>query len=119
MKLILRIIINAVAIWLTSMILSGFEFGGSILNLLIVAVIFGLVNAFIRPIIKLLTLPLSCLTLGLFTLVINTLMLMLTTWISGSLRLEGGIFQSFGIAFLGAIIISLISAVLGWFLPDD
>ena len=64
MKLILRIIINAIAIWLTSMILSGFEFSGSPLNLLIVAVIFGLVNAFIRPFVKLLTLPLSCLTPG-------------------------------------------------------
>lgn len=118
MRLVLRIIINAIAIWATSMILSGFEFSGSIINLLIIAVIFGLVNALIRPIIKLLALPITIVTLGLFTLVINALMLWLTVWLSGSLSLEGGIFSSFVTAFLGAIIISIISTVLGWFLPD-
>ena len=118
MRLVLRIIINAIAIWATSMILSGFEFSGSIINLLIIAVIFGLVNALIRPIIKLLALPITIVTLGLFTLVINALMLWLTVWLSGSLSLEGGIFNSFVTAFLGAIIISIISTVLGWFLPD-
>ena len=118
MKLILRIIINAIAIWLTSLILSGFSFGGSIFNLIIVAIIFGLVNAVIRPIVKLLTLPINVVTLGLFTLVINTLMLMLTVWFSGALSLEGGIFSSFLTAFIAAIIISIISTVLSWFLPD-
>jgi putative membrane protein len=118
MRLILRIVINAIAIWATSMILSGFEFSGSIINLLIIAAIFGLVNAVIRPIIKLLSLPLTIVTLGLFTLVINALMLWLTVWLSGSLSLEGGIFSSFITAFLGAIIISVISTVLGWLLPD-
>jgi len=65
-----------------------------------------------------LTLPVNWLTLGLFTLIINTLMLMLTVWFSGSLSLGGGMFKSFFIAFVGAIIISVISAVLSWFLPD-
>lgn len=119
MKLLMRIIINAIAIWATSMLLSGFEFGGDVASLLITSLVFGLVNAFIRPIVKLLTLPLSCLTLGLFTLVINTFMLMITAWISGSIVFEGDFFQSFGTAFLGAIIISIISSVLGWFVPDD
>ena len=73
MKLILRIVINAVAIWVTSLILGGFNFSGNIVNLLIVGTIFGLVNALIRPIIKLLTLPISIVTLGLFTLVIEIL----------------------------------------------
>ena len=118
MKLLLRIIINAIAIWLTSLILSGFSFSGSIFNLIIVAIIFGLVNAVIRPIVKLLTLPINVVTLGLFTLVINTLMLMLTVWFSGTLSLEGGIFSSFLTAFIAAIIISIISTVLSWFLPD-
>ncbi len=118
MKLILRIAINAVAIWLTSMLLSGLTFGGSFINLIIVAIIFGLVNAIIRPIVKLLTLPINIITLGLFTLVINTLMLMLTVWFSGSLSLEGGVFSSFLTAFVAAIIISIISTVLSWFLPD-
>ena len=118
MKLILRIVINAVAIWLTSMLLSGFSFSGSVLNLIVVAIIFGLVNALVRPIVKLLTLPINVLTLGLFTLVINTLMLMLTVWLSGSLSLEGGIFENVLIAFVAAIIISVISTVLSLFLRD-
>ncbi len=119
MKLILRIVINAIAIWATSLLLSGFEFNGNVLNLTIVAIVFGLINAIIRPVVKLLTLPINIVTLGLFTLVINTLMLWLTVWLSGSLSLEGGMFQSFLTAFLGAIIISIISTILGWFLPDD
>ena len=119
MKLILRIVINAIAIWATSLLLSGFEFSGNVLNLVIVAIVFGLINAIIRPVVKLLTLPINIVTLGLFTLVINTLMLWLTVWVSGSLSLEGGMFQSFFDAFLGAIIISIISTILGWFLPDD
>jgi len=118
MKLILRILINAVAIWLTSLLLSGFSFSGSWLNLIIVAIIFGLVNALVRPIVKLLTLPINVITLGLFTLVINTLMLMLTVWLSGTLSLEGGMFASFFTAFIAAIIISIISTILSWFLPD-
>lgn len=118
MKLILRIIINAVAIWVTTLLLSGFTFTGSILNLVIVGVIFGLVNALIRPIVKLLTLPINVVTLGLFTLVINALMLILTVWLSDSLNLEGGIFQSFFTALLGALIISIVSTILSWFLPE-
>jgi putative membrane protein len=118
MKLIIRIIINAIAIWITSMVLAGFNFSGSILNLLIIGVIFGLINAIIRPIVLLLTLPITLITLGLFTLVINTIMLMLTVWISGSLDLAGGPFESIFTAFIAAIIISIISVILSWFVPD-
>ena len=118
MKLILRILINAVAIWLTSVLLSGLNFSGNFLNLIVVAVIFGLVNAFIRPIVKLLTLPINVLTLGLFTLVINAIMLLLTVWISGTLSQTGSLLQNSFTVFLAAIIISIISTVLSWFLPD-
>lgn len=118
MKLILRIVINAIAIWVATLLLSGLTFSGSVLNLLGVAIIFGLVNALIRPIVKLLTLPITIVTLGLFSLVINTLMLMLTTWLSDSLSLGGGVFQNFLTAFVGAILISIVSTILSWFLPD-
>lgn len=118
MKLILRIVINAIAIWLTSLLLAGFNFTGSIVNLIIVAIIFGLVNALVRPIVKLLTLPINILTLGLFTLVINALMLILTVWLSDSLSLTGGLFDNLLIAFVAAIIISVISTILSWILPD-
>lgn len=118
MKLILRILINAAAIWLTSVVLSGLSFEGNIGNLIVVAVIFGLVNALIRPIVKLLTLPINVVTLGLFTLVINALMLVITVWFAGALTLEGGLFDRILTAFIAAIIISVISTVLSWFLPD-
>ena len=118
MKLIIRIVINAIAIWITTMLLAGLNFSGSVFNLLLVGVIFGLINAFIRPLILLLTLPLTLVTLGLFTLVINTLMLMLTVWISDNLELTGGAFESTVTAFVAAIIISIISLVLSWFVPD-
>jgi putative membrane protein len=100
------------------MLLASFNFSGSILNLIIVAVIFGLINAFIRPIVKLLTLPINVVTLGLFTLVINMLMLLLTVWLSDSLSLTGGIFENFLVAFVAAIIISVVSTILSWVLPD-
>ena len=119
MKLILRIIINAVAIWVASLLLAGFTFSGSIFSLLLVGLIFGLVNALVRPIVKLLTLPINLATLGLFTLAINALMLLLTVWLADSLSLGGGIFQNLLTAFVGAIIISIVSTGLSWFLPDN
>jgi putative membrane protein len=118
MKLILRIIINAVAIWVTTLIISGLNFSGDVLSLIVVAVIFGLVNAFIRPIVKLLSLPITVVTLGLFTLVINALMLWITVWLSSSLSLTGNIFQNFLTVFLGALVISIVSTILSWILPD-
>ena len=118
MKLILRVVINAIAIWVATLALSGFTFSGSVLNLLAVAIVFGLVNALIRPIVKLLTLPISVVTLGLFSLVINALMLILTVWLNDSLSLGGGLFQNLLTAFVGAILISIVSTILSWFLPD-
>lgn len=119
MKLVLRIIINAVALWVTALVIPSITISGNIINLLIVAIVFGLVNALIRPIVKLLTLPINVVTLGLFTLVINALMLMLTAWLTDALTIEGGFIQSFLIALLGSVLISIVSMVLSWFLPDD
>ena len=118
MRFILRIFINAVAIWAASLVLTGLDFQGNLGNLILVALIFGLVNALIRPIVKLLTLPITILTLGLFTLVVNALMLMLTAALSSSLNLTGSFFENFLTAILGAIVISLVSIVLSWVLPD-
>lgn len=119
MRLILRVLINAVALWVTALILPDFTIETDIVNLLIVAIIFGLVNALVRPIVKLLTLPINVVTLGLFTLVINALMILLTAWISGGLDLEGGLISDFFTALIAGIIISIVSAVLSWFLPDQ
>lgn len=119
MRLIVRVIINAVALWLTAQLLPSIQLTSDLVGILIVAVIFGLVNALIRPIVKLLTLPINILTLGLFTLVINMLMLLLTSWLSGDyLSIAGGTVDRLIAAFIGALVISIIGTVLSWFLPD-
>jgi putative membrane protein len=119
MKLILRILINAAALAVADYLLPSLQIQNSLVGLIVTAIVFGLVNAFIRPIVKLFTLPLTCLTLGLFTLVINALMLLLTTWLVNGLSLQGGFFSNLWVAFLGSIIISIVSSLLSWFLPDD
>jgi putative membrane protein len=121
MKILLRILINAIAIGVMLALLpERFDSSGGIAGIFVVAVVFGLVNAFIRPIVRLFSLPITCLTLGLFTLVINTLMLLLTAWLSGGfLSINGGPLERFLWGFIGAIIISIVSGVLSWFLPDD
>ena len=119
MKLILRVIINAIAIWLTALILPSINLTNNIFGILGVAIIFGLVNALIRPLVKLLSLPLTVMTLGLFTLVINTAMLMLTALFAGDwLKIEGNFLEMLLYAFLASIFISIISTILSWFLPD-
>ena len=105
MKLLLRLVINMAAIWVTSLVLSGLSFTGNVGSLILVGVIFGLVNALIRPIVRLLTLPLTIVTLGLFTLVINAIMLMITVLLSDSLDLTGNIFENF-IAAAGGVRLS-------------
>lgn len=113
--LLVRWVILAIAIGVTAWLLPGFEIQGSIVNLLIISAVFGLVNAIIRPIVMLFTCPLIILTLGLFTLIINALMLSLTAWLLPALMtLEG-----FWTTFWASLIISLISAVLNLFVHDD
>ncbi len=121
MKILIRIIINMIALGATAYLLSSrMEIIGGFVGLLVVAAIFGVVNAFIRPIVKLFSLPITCLTLGLFTLVINAAMLLLTAFLAGSmLNITGGFIDKLVTSFIAAIIISIISGVLSWFLPDD
>jgi putative membrane protein len=121
MRILLRILINAIAIGVLILLLpEQFTTSGGILGVLMVAVIFGLVNAFIRPIIRLISLPITCLTLGLFTLVINAAMLLLTALFSGGyFDITGNFWEQLLWAFIGAIIISIVSGILSWFLPDD
>lgn len=118
MRLVVRLLINAAAIWVAAAILPDISLEGGFWDLLLVALIFGVVNTFIRPVAKLLALPLRVATLGLFTLVVNALMVMLTAWVADVLVLEGGFFQQLLVAILAAIIISVVSTVLSWFLPD-
>ncbi|MQY18267.1 phage holin family protein [Nocardia macrotermitis] len=125
MALLLRLIINAVAIWIASALVPNIQLispenngaTGKVIVVLIVAVIFGLVNALVKPIVKLLSLPLVIVTLGLFLLIINALMLWLTAVITSTteygLRVHG-VFA----ALVGAIIITVVNWVLGIFVPE-
>ncbi|MBK8047829.1 MAG: phage holin family protein [Anaerolineales bacterium] len=127
MRLILRILINIVAVGIAVWILPDdvFSVSGGIWVWLMIAVIIGLVNAFIGPIIKLISLPITCLTLGLFTLVINAFLLLISVWfanllVPGSVALQGSNwFMTFVWAMVAALIISIVSGVLSWFLPDE
>lgn len=85
-----------------------------LIALAIVALVFSLINTFVAPVVKTLSLPFIVLTLGLFLLVINALLLLLTDWIAGKLDVTFYV-ESFGWAVLGAIIISIVNAILGTF----
>lgn len=111
MSLLLRLLINAAALWVAIQLVPGISYQGDVLPLLLVALVFGVINAFVRPLVKLLTLPLLILTLGLFTLVVNGLMLWLTGAISDALGLGFNV-AGFWAAFWGALVVSIVSTVL-------
>jgi putative membrane protein len=114
MKIILRILINAAALWVAASFVPGIRAGG-FGSILALALVFGLVNAFVRPFLKLVSCPIILLTLGLFTLVLNALMLMLAAWLGRGLGIEFTV-DGFVPAFLGALIISVVSTLLSWIL---
>jgi putative membrane protein len=118
MRFLVRLIITAIALWAAVALVSGITFDGSWISLLVVALIFGLVNAIVRPFLKLLTCPLVLLTLGLFIFVINALMLWLTSALSTSLGLRFHV-AGFSSAFWGALVVSIVSVLLSIFVPDD
>lgn len=108
----------AIAVWILDKItLTGDSTGKEIGTLLLVALIFGLVNFLVKPIVKVLTFPLFILTLGLITLVINALMLLLTSWLADKLDLSFHV-EGFWTAVLGGLIISIVSWALNVVLPD-
>ncbi len=111
--MLIRFGINAVALWLAASWVRGIDIEGWE-SLLATAAIFGAVNAVVRPVAQLLGCPLTCLTLGLFALVINAAMLGLTAWIAGQFNLEVDI-DGFTAAFLGALLISFVSTLLSAF----
>ncbi len=123
MKFLLKVVINAVAIWLATLVLDGLEVVGGdetaqrVLVFLGVALVFGVVNAIVKPVVKLFSLPLYILTLGLFTLVVNAAMLLLVGWLSEQtdygLRID-----SFWTALVGGLIISVASFVMSLAVRD-
>lgn len=115
MDRIVQLLITAGALYVAVLLVPGLDFDfspeGAWIRFLLVAVIFGLVNTFVRPVLRVLTFPITIVTLGLFLLVINALMLLLTQAISNELSL-GLTVADFLAALLGAIVISLVGLVL-------
>lgn len=108
-----------VAIWLIKDItLTGGSTAHKVLTLILVALVFGVVNWLVKPVVKVLSFPLFILTLGLITLVVNALMLMLTSWLAGKLSLDFHV-SGFWTAVVGALIVSVVSWALHVVLPDD
>lgn len=119
---LIKTLANAAALAVATMLLSDISLHGGgtgrkTLTLILVALIFGVVNFLVKPVVKLFSLPVLILTLGLFTLVINALMLLLTSWIAGKLDLSFHV-DGFLTAVLGGLIISLVSWALNMLLPD-
>ncbi|QDY89791.1 phage holin family protein [Arthrobacter sp. UKPF54-2] len=132
-SLFVRVIVNALALWIASWILPGMDISttattgavansgvtqgtdtiGIILAYLFIGLIFGLVNALVKPLVSLLSLPITILTLGLFTIVINAAMLYLTSWLSSYTPVHFTIDSFFWTAVFAAIIITVVSLVAG------
>ena len=117
MSFVLRLVVNMAALWVATRLVSGVSFTGGWLPFIGVAIVFGVINTFVGAIAKILTFPLILVTLGLFLLVINGLMLWLTSRISDALDL-GFRVDGFWPAFWGALTVSVVSALLGWMLGD-
>lgn len=117
MKFLIRILITAVALWVATRLVSGITYHGNWLGLAGVALVFGLVNSIVRPILAFLAFPLLIVTLGLFTFVLNAVMLMLTSALSSRLGIDFHV-AGFWTAFWGAIVVGIVSFLLSIFLPD-
>lgn len=130
MGFLIRVLVNAVALWITTRIVPELSFGGNgdLTGILEVAIVFGLVNAFIRPVLKLLTFPLSMLTFGLFGLLVNGLLLLIVAALSSAFGLTftvGGYPPDLSLgaiwwAVVGSVVLGIVSTLLSMVpLPGD
>lgn len=111
MSFFIRLLVNAAALWVATRVIPGVSYTGGLVPFLGVALVFGIINATLRPITKVLTCPLILLTLGLFALVVNGLMLWLTSRLSESFG-WGFHVNGFWSAFFGGLVVSIVSALL-------
>jgi putative membrane protein len=119
MSILVRLLINAAALWVATQLVDGISFTGDLPGLLGVAIVFGVLNVLVRPLLKLVTCPFYILTLGLFTFVVNAVMLLITSAASEALGL-GFHVDGFVPAFIGALVVSIVSFALSLFVgPDD
>src|SRR3954449_13026887 len=123
MGILIRLAISAVALWISTLVLHGIHVGGDttikkIGTLLLVAALFGIINAILRPIIKILGCWAYVFTLGLIALVVNGALFMLTSWIAGRLDLPFHVDHFWPTAVVGALLVSVVSWVLNLVVPD-
>jgi putative membrane protein len=123
MGILIRLVITAISLWISTLLISGISLTtnsipGKIGTLLAVAVIFGIINAVLRPIIKGIGCGLYVLTLGLIALVVNGLLFLLTSWIAGKLDLPFHVDHFWPSAVLGALLVGIVSWVLNMLVPD-
>ena len=118
MSLVIRLLVNAVALWCAARFINGISYAGSWQGLVGLSLVFGIVNAFIRPVLAFFSFPIQLITLGLFTLVLNALMLMLTAWLAVRFDIAFEV-TGFVPALLGAIVISIVGMVLGAVLSPE
>jgi len=121
----IKVLVNGVALWVAAQLVQGINFAvdktstsSQLVTILWVALIFGVLNALIKPVITILSLPVIILTLGLFTLIVNAAMLELTSWVAPHFHLAFHVDQFFWDAVIGSIIISVVSMILNAVLPD-
>lgn len=121
MKRLLGLAATAAGVWVAVQLIDGLEFEGSGWAFLGVAVLVALANMIVRPILSLLSFPVILLTLGLFLLVINAVVLQIVIWLSAPERLDLGLTSTgfFWATFLGALVISVVRWVLDFFLIED
>lgn len=118
MNFVIRLVVNAAALWLAARFITGISYAGGWQGLVIVAIVFGIINAFVRPVLSFLSMPIQFVTLGLFTLVLNAFMLILTSRVAGSLGVPF-VVTGFVPAVFGAILVSIVSMVLSSLLTDE
>jgi putative membrane protein len=122
MQFVIRTVVTAIALWVATLIISGIEVSGAgpvanVFTLLLVALIFGLINAFLKPLIKIVGCVFYILTLGLIALVVNALLFLLTGWLADVFNLPFQV-DGFWSAFWGAIVVGVVSWLIGLALPD-
>lgn len=122
----IKVVVNAVAIWVATVLIDGVQVEGGhgstssrVLTYLFIGLLFGIVNAIVKPVVKVLAFPFYILTLGLFTFVVNALMLELTAWLSGHTRLNLRIDDFWWDAVLAALVVTVVSMLLNAILPDS
>jgi len=118
MHVLLRLLINAAALWVATRLVSGISHTGDGVTLFGVALVFGVLNVAIKPVLFLLSLPFLIITLGLFTFVLNAVMLLLTSAASDALGLGFSV-DGFWAAFFGGLVVSVVSFVLSLFVASD